>query len=320
MPKMSFKYVAMIAVIVIIAISYAFIIDGQMNKVHFSHKTTKNSINSSMNNSTNNSMSNLIGDPANNSTNDSVILANMNAHKNLSYSLPNKPAYILRLDDVQSPLRGEVTTRLINDTLSRNMSISVAVILSRDSDDEYGILALLRQNKDNPHLEITQHGFSHTYNEYANLSANDTQLITMRGLRKLYQDYGVCPITFIPPNNQISNNSTNALESMGFRIISTRGDIHYDGSILDVGHNAATTVSTAGKLYTPSEIMSTCENDFKKQNLSVIMIHPQDFVGSDHRTLDPTKYANYIKMLDKLNNTKAQSITFRDLLKGGETM
>ena len=286
-----------IAVIVLVVISYIAIINGEMNNV-FSQIVTNGQIN------------------------DRIILTNMDAHKNLSYSLPDKPAYILRLDDVQTPLWSEISMKIINDTLNRNMSISVGVIPDRDSPDPDGISEFLREHENNPRFEIVQHGFSHSDSEYANLSMNETQSITMKGLRKLYRDYNTYPVTFIPPNNALppdKNSTADVLGGMGFRIISTSGDIRYEGKILNVGSNVVTKKSGASTLNSSEEIIKGCEEDFKKQNLSVIMIHPQDYVGADRRTLDPSKYATYLEMLQELKNTKAQSITFRDLLKEGET-
>lgn len=307
MPKI-LKIIIMIAIIFFVAIFYISTISGELHETRVSQIMTNNLKNHFANDSTNDSI------------NDSKILANIATHKNLTYSLPDKPAYILRLDDVQTPAWSEASMRIINDTLRMNMSISVAVIPERDSPDKYGIVESLREHENNPRFEIVQHGFSHSYYEYANLSANETQLITMKGLRKLYQDYNMCPVTFIPPNNQISYNAYNALYSMGFKIVATEGNIRYEGNILDVGHNVATTAGTGGTLNSPKDVTSMCEKDFQKQNLSVIMIHPQDYVTNDKRTIDESKYATYLEILQRLNDTKAQSITFRDLLKGGETI
>jgi hypothetical protein len=243
----------------------------------------------------------------------------MESHKNLNYDLPHKPSYIIRLDDVQSPLWSAISTKIIDDTLNRNMSISIAIIPARDSADKSDIVKFIRDRNDNPHLEIMQHGFDHTKYEYANLSTNETQLRTMKGLRLLYRDYDVCPVTFIPPNNMISkdeNDTSRILGDMGFRIISSSGDVRYTRSILNAGHNIAT--KQGEEMTSPEKMINMCKNDFKKQNLSVIMVHPQDFVASDKKTLDPEKYANYIEMLNELNKTGAQSITFRDLLKEGD--
>jgi len=286
-----------IAVIVLVVISYSAVINGEMNKV-FSQTLTDSQIN------------------------DRIILTNMDAHKNLSYSLPDKPAYILRLDDVQTPLWSEISMKIINDTLNRNMSISVGVIPDRDRPDPDGILEFLREHENNPRFEIVQHGFSHSDYEYANLSMNEAQSITMKGLRELYRDYNTYPVTFIPPNNALppdKNSTPDVLGGMGFRIISTSGDIRYEGKILNVGCNVVTKKSGTSTLKSTEEIIKGSEEDFKKQNLSVIMIHPQDYAGADKRTLDPSKYASYLEMLQELKNTKAQSITFRDLLKEGET-
>lgn len=317
------KFLMVIATIVFVVGSYVFFINSEMHRFH-TPKVSMNLINhaTAANNLVNNTTNNLAYNSSNDTTNDSIISANMEAHKNLSYNLPNKPTFILRLDDVQASLWGEACVRIINDTLSRNLSLSIAVIPDRDSPKTDEVMECIREHKDDPHLEITQHGFNHSYSEYDNISENETRLKTMKGLRKLYQDYDVSPVTFIPPNNEDNSNNNitpDTLWDMGFRIISTSGDLHYAGDILDVGHNAATTEYTGGNLTDPGQIIRQCEKDFKKQNLSVIMIHPQDFVNNN-RTLNESKYANYLELLNELNYTGAQSITFRDMLKVSKTI
>jgi hypothetical protein len=295
-------------------------ISGEMNKIQNKVHLPQIAKANSRNDLTNNFSNKSLNDFTNDSTKDSIILANMETYRNLSYRLPDKPAYILRLDDVQTPTWSDISMKIISDTLSRNMSISIGIIPYRNRADTTGIIEFIRENKDNPRLEIAQHGFAHSYYEFDNLSANNATTITMKGLRSLYHDYNTCPVTFIPPNNAISsyNNSTpNILYDVGFRIMSSYGDVRYEGNILDVGSN----VNTHGKgNESAEELINECNEDFQYQNLSVIMIHPQDFVDDDHKTINNSKYALYIDMLDKLKATGAQSITFRDLLNEGETI
>jgi hypothetical protein len=295
--------IGMIAVIAFIAIAFVVIIGIQFNNADLLPITV-------------NSVDALIVDSANDTTKDSIILANMASHKNMSYSLPNTPTYILRLDDVQSPAWSDISMKIISDTISRNMSICIGVIPDRD-DPNNGMVAFINKNKDNQRLEIAQHGYKHSYCEYDNMSEDQARQKTMNGLRKLYSDYNMCPVTFIPPNNEISsrNNSTmNVLNDIGFKVVSSDGDVHYEGNILNAACDAATRWGDEKELKQPNEIIYACEEDFKDQNLSVIMIHPQYYAAKDGKTLDPVKYATYLELLDKLNATGAQSITFRDLL------
>lgn len=60
-------------------------------------------------------------------------------------------------------------------------------------------------------------------------------------------------------------------------------------------------------------IISSCFEDFKEQNFSIIMIHPQDFADKNGN-LDEEKFKKYTELLSKLNETKAESKTLRDLL------
>lgn len=298
MSKNILKSAIVILIILLISFSYIYVIGNELFG-NFNDKNTPMSTD----------------DITNDTSNDSIILTNIELHKNLTYVSPTMPSYILRLDDVQSPAWSNVSIQIINDTLSRNMSIAIGVIPNRDMHDANNITGFIKSNSNNSRLEIAQHGFNHVNYEYANIDINETQLITMKGLRKLYYNYGVCPTTFIPPNNRINNPDT--LYDMGFRIVSGNDDTQCNNTI-SVGYTTTTKWSEKGVLEDPDIIIASCNESFKKQNLSVIMMHPQDFVGNDKRTLDPAKYQNYLELLDKLNETGAQSITFRDLLIEGD--
>lgn len=305
MSKNILKPIAVFSIMIFIAISYFCIIGEELIRDH-SKQTEENPQIATI----------YKADPANDTSYDSIILANMESHKNLTYEFPNEPSYILRLDDVQSLAWSDVSMQIINDTLSRNMSITIAIIPTRSNYDSSGIIKYINTQKDNPHLEIAQHGCNHIYYEYDNLSVEKVEPTTMQGLRCLYRDYNVTPVTFIPPNNHIAseNNTTvNILNDMGFKILSTTGNVRDEGDMVNVGQTIATIDGTV--LNSPERIMEKCEWDFENQNLSVIMIHPQDYVGDDRKTLDPEKYSTYLELLNELNNTEAQSITFRDLLK-----
>lgn len=256
---------------------------------------------------------NYIFDP-NDTKYDSTIIANMEEHKKLNYNLPNEPSYILRLDDVQSPMWSDISIQIINDTLSKNMSIVIGIIPDKNYYETTNLKPYINKHKNNSHLEIAQHGLNHTLYEYGDLTPTEVQNKTMKGLRILYHDYGIVPITFIPPNNNIDseNNSTpNTLNNLGFKILSSEGDMEYKGNILDVSANAYTINRTT--LIEPKQIINVCNHNFKTQNLSVIMIHPQDYSDQNGK-LDPEKYKLYLELLNELNNTKAQSITFKDLI------
>lgn len=305
MVKIAKLFMVLVTIFFVVG-SYAFFISTEMTRIGEKEKIVEETPKSDV----------LKYDVLNDSTYDSIILKNMESHKNLTYELPNEPSYILRLDDVQTPIWSNISMRIINDTLSRNMSITIAIIPNRTQEDTNGLMNYIKNQKNNPQLEIAQHGFNHSYYEYDNISENDAKLKTMCGLRYLYFEFNTTPKTFIPPNNAISskNNTTvNVLHDMGFKILSSSGDIKYEGNIMNIGQTIST--KNDGILNDPDDIIKVCETDFKEQNLSVIMIHPQDYVDDNGRkTLDPVKYANYLELLDKLNNTNAKSITFRDLL------
>jgi hypothetical protein len=248
-------------------------------------------------------------------SNDSKILEALEENKKYEYRDPGVKCYILRLDDVQTPAWNNISMQIIDDTLKRNLSITIAVIPSRNQYDSPGIIKYIKDNRNNSRLEIAQHGYKHTYYEYKDLSKLETNESIMSGLRYLYCDYGVVPITFIPPNNQLNkenNTTSDVLYDIGFRMLSTTEGLHEEGKLTDAGQVSATAYNN--KLLSQEEILEYCTENLKAQNVSVIMMHPQDFASEDRVSLDPDKYQVYLDLLDNLSKTNATSITFRDLL------
>jgi peptidoglycan/xylan/chitin deacetylase (PgdA/CDA1 family) len=235
-----------------------------------------------------------------------------------NYSI-NKRVVILRLDDVQAFAWNNLTIEIINDVLKRNLSITLGVIPQYLSDDKI-MRNYLRNVSRNPHIEIAQHGYDHKDNEYKYLSEEEAYKTTNIGLSEIVNVTGRYPVTFIPPNNIINgSNTTNALSSLGFKIISGDVRFEYDNNIMNMGFSTSTLNDSGSDdsviepLQHVEKIIADCLLTIEDTNICVIMMHPQDY-SLDNGSADPEKINNYlIPLLDSIANN-IKSITFSDLM------
>ncbi len=215
--------------------------------------------------------------------------------------------FILRLDDVQAFMWGDVTKKIIGETVARNMSITLGVIPLNLNEDS-NLVTYLRNLDDNM-VEIAQHGINHTdreFGEYSSLSIEEAQNRILKGTEQIYKATGRYPVTLIPPNNELV--SGYELKEIGFRIISGEFGLFYEETgIMYIGYTTTTDMTS------PKDNIARCNEEFR--NVCVILIHPQDYSTPDG-SLDNLKFGQYLELLDELEKTDLKSITFKDLLTG----
>jgi hypothetical protein len=224
---------------------------------------------------------------------------------------------ILRLDDVQATAWRDIAIRIIDDSLGRQMPITVGVI-PKDIETDTVLVDYLRDNRDNQALEVAQHGTTHAAQEYANISRQDALEMVSSGKETLVRTLGVNPVTFIPPYNIYNENTTLALRDLGFSVISAGyNEFDYDANPKKIGHSTSTfealSVDSPGELVSPADIVESCKEVSNPLNVCVIMIHPQDYANEDG-SLDEAKYAYFIQMLDRFESGEFKFLTFRDLV------
>ena len=198
------------------------------------------------------------------------------------------------------------------------MSVVLAVIPNRSIDKDVIINNFLVNKSKDPRIEIAQHGTNHIYEEYALFSENEGYNAAKVGLDKLIEVLNVYPVTFIPPNNILNESVINIISKLGFIIISDKqGEYIFNKNISRIGFDVATAysgnTSSQNKLVLVNNILMSCNNSLKDKNICVIMIHPQDYVSNDGKTLNETKYVEFIKLLDWLQGLNAKLPTFNDL-------
>ncbi|NJD52270.1 MAG: DUF2334 domain-containing protein [Candidatus Methanoperedens sp.] len=181
------------------------------------------------------------------------------------------------------------------------MSVILGVIPFTHIEDDKIIYEYLLSIKDNPHVEIAQHGTYHTQSEIFNLTEDETYKLAKIGKDKLYDLLKINPVTFIPPNNEYNDNSTFPLSELGFKYLSAGNqywDNLYDTRMYRVGYSTATKYGNNGAITPDTQVISDCKESLDATNFCLVLFHPQDY---DNRGLDSFK--NILDGLLKLNAT-----------------
>lgn len=226
-------------------------------------------------------------------------------------AFPSERVVILRLDDVQGSLWRDLTINITDTILSKNLSVVLAVIPDRLSVDDSSIMRryLIEKSKD-PRIEIAQHGYKHSVNEFQNLNESETYDAISSGSILLNDTIGITPVTFIPPYNEYNDNTIQILSKLNFRFISSgRSEYEYKDNITYFGFDAETKKSSETELIPILTVLNDCNKALNKKNVCVIMIHPQDYADNGG-TMNSTKYSEFVKMLNNLKQLNASSRTF----------
>lgn len=83
------------------------------------------------------------------------------------------------------------------------------------------------------------------------------------------------PFTFVPPENLISEESKDALKESGFSLISGQSGELYDISSQFFDYKTKS-------LYSAHNVWDQCQTVYEKQNICVVMTHPQEFVDNQN--------------------------------------
>jgi len=207
---------------------------------------------------------------------------------------------VLRVDDIQSFVWGDVQRMIIDDTLNRGYTMSLGVIPADLEDDREMSRFLINRRGD---LEIALHGLDSEFDEFDSLEYEDALDRIDNGLDILsFVEPEVA--TFIPPNNGYSDGTLKALDEKGLGLSAGYWNSEY-------GFDATTYDWEEGRFPSYEEVLGDCEISLDEKGLCIIMIHPQDFVSDGE--FDSEKYAHYLLLLDGIEDFDANIINFRDL-------
>ncbi len=236
-----------------------------------------------------------------------------------NFTIPNNKTLILRMDDVQGYLWSNISINITETVIQKNMSITLAVIPFRSIDNDLIMRDYLLNNIKNPKIEIAQHGSYHSKEEMSHLGLTQKQEedLIKSGKVELTRVLRVMPITFIPPYNDYDENTSKSLTELKFKIISAKqGEYKMNEStnLTFIGYAVATKYDTRSDLVPIAEIINSCNESLINNSICVVLIHPQDYVNDDKKTLNETRYTEFVKLLDGLKNLNATSATFNDLI------
>lgn len=240
-----------------------------------------------------------------------------NINNSYSYGFPTKRTIVLRMDDVQAYAWNDIFINITEEVLTRNMSIVLGVIPNGIETDKIATNYLLSKI-DDKRIEIAQHGTTHKSpisTEYSNLSELETYSLAQKGLTEILQTLNIKPTTFIPPQNEYNGSqTTKALSKLGFTIISAKqNEYKYDGYMYYIGYTEPTKETNKNDLQLISGIVKSCSYSLDTTNICVIMIHPQDYVNDDKKSLNQTRFMKFQELLTDLNNLNASFKTFSNI-------
>lgn len=215
----------------------------------------------------------------------------------------NKKYVILRLDDIQASYLSDLSIKMMNDWLNREIPFTLAVIpINLNTDSK--ITNYLKKNQCD--LEVALHWFNNRDGapEFKDISEKDADIKLDAWLEQLKKVTDKKIITFIPPDNIYSTGTINAVKNKQFKIISWEWDAFFD-------YTVSTYFFDKKKLSDVDYIVKKSLDDSVNRWISIIMIHPQDFID-DIWNVDPIKYKQYIKLLDSLKKEWFSFTTMQD--------
>lgn len=223
---------------------------------------------------------------------------------------PSDRAILLRIDDIAPWNDLNLMKRMSEDILSRNYGATLGVIPYK-LDADRNLLRWIQNVNENPQIEISLHGYRHDPDEFKYLNYEQARLKLELGRAIIIKYFGEAPLNFIPPYNVESDGGVQALKDLGFKTMSgsVKEYIIEDGFVR-AGYTTTTYKYSEDKFIYADQVLEECKADLDKNGVCVIMFHPQDFTTDGK--VDKTKYAEYIKVLDGLNDLNADVVNFRE--------
>ncbi|PIN90968.1 hypothetical protein COU57_02530 [Candidatus Pacearchaeota archaeon CG10_big_fil_rev_8_21_14_0_10_32_14] len=251
----------------------------------------------------------------------------------VQYPTNESKIIILRMDDISAFQYKKSSRVLVKDILDRDISVTLGLIPEGLANDKSTIKWLNILKKD-IRIEIAQHGYDHSYEEFKALDEESASMKIEEGKKIIGYYLGIIPVTFIPPYNVNSKDTELALKESGYKILSSGsgstnltdenfGEMGYTSRTYIYGQDEYRNENSGSGFVDVEEVISDCKNSLNSQNLCVVMIHPQDYLKRDSNDkimdeFDSVRYNNYLETLDKLEklrqNENAEFKNFDDLL------
>ena len=227
-----------------------------------------------------------------------------------------------RLDDVQDYWLAETQIEIIDLFSEKNIPLTVGVIGSIIGTDER-ITDILKENLDENNVEIANHSWNNDVLE--NLDENTQEEFILKTNEKIFEVYGVTPVSFIPPENKFDEKTVSVLKKNNFTHLSAHivendfPQIHED-SFFNVPSVTETAIllrpSLEWQLQDIEKIKNDISQSISKNGYAVIMMHPQEFSLNEIGEYDvPNKQtiSNLSLLLDDVNEMNLNLVTISQI-------
>lgn len=226
---------------------------------------------------------------------------------------------ILRLDDVKAWQYYDITTNMTDLILSKNLTLTIAVIPKDIEKDTKLFLPWINDVKHNDNIEIALHGYLHEESEFQSLSREDAAYRLQKGKDDLIKYVGIVPVSFVPPENEFSDGTVDALADTGFRVLAAGDSVaikqyfEIGDKVSYIGKTSETYDFTNKKFIPAVQVLAECNSALDETGLCVIMIHPQDYLTADRTQIDGERYAELVKLINGLPDLNASFKNFNDV-------
>ena len=208
---------------------------------------------------------------------------------------------VIRIDDIQGNYNRDLQVKMLEDLKKKGLTASLAVIPLNLMEDEL-MVNYLYQNKCN--FEIGLHGYDNNDYEFATLNYQQAKEKLEKGLKilnRIEEDV----FTFIPPNNEFSDEAEQAVYDSDIEIISAG---HWNSKY---GFSISSYDWLNHEIRDAQEVLDECQEDLDRYEICIIMVHPQDYTTNGQ--VDLTHYNEYLELLSGIKLMDANVVTFRDL-------
>ena len=227
-----------------------------------------------------------------------------------------------RLDDVQDYWLAETQIEIIDLFSEKNIPLTVGVIGSIIGTDER-ITNSLKENLDENNIEIANHSWNNDI--LKNLDEKTQEEFISKTNERIFEVYGVTPVSFIPPENKFNEKTISILKKIGFTHISAHivendfPQIH-ENSFSNVPAVTETAIllkpSLKWQLQDIEKIKNDISQSISENGYAVIMMHPQEFSLNAIGEYDvPNKQtiSNLSLLLDNVNEMNLNLVSISQI-------
>jgi peptidoglycan/xylan/chitin deacetylase (PgdA/CDA1 family) len=262
----------------------------------------------------------------------------------------NCSCVVFRMDDIQDYWVRSAQLAAMNQFTERNQSLTLGIIMSIIGNDTE-IVNKVREGYDSGLFELAVHGWNHT--DYTKLSAEEQRTSMYDANRKMSALFGNASEIFIPPLNSFNNDTINAIQQVGMKIINANSSSFdelqlNESSSNNNNNNESQTLSSLSIqsnkfFYVPSTIAfkdyyqdkpikNSIQNIFNNVTQSVsaygyavVIFHPQDFVkidanGSLTDDLDENEIDDLSRLIDLILSNNIRIGSFSDIIAESESI